>query len=90
MVGHSAQGTVPCVRSIDGNAITYDFVGNPLTFNGYTFEWERGKQLTRFSGNGKDIQYVYDAQGNRIKQIENGLEFDYLYSDDLPVVHCNN
>jgi len=71
------------LTKIDGNAITYDALGNPLTFNGYTFAWGKGRQLTGFTGNGLNIAYTYDASGHRIKQVANGTTINYLYSGDL-------
>lgn len=76
-------GASDLLTSVDGKSITYDSFGNPYDFGEYDFQWARGKQLVRFSGNGKDIQYVYDASGKRIKQIVNGVEYNYLYSGDL-------
>lgn len=71
------------VFGIINNAITYDASGNPLTYNGYTFAWQRGRQLTSFSGNGQNISYTYDAQGRRTSQTVNGTTFAYTYSGDL-------
>ncbi len=71
------------LTSIDNNAIAYDASGNPLSYNGFTFTWQRGRQLTAFSGNGQNISYTYDAQGHRIQQIVNGTTITYTYSDDL-------
>ena len=71
------------LTQIDGNTITYDALGNPLTFNGYTFTWSKGRQLTGFVGNGLNIAYTYDASGHRIKQVANGTTINYTYSGDL-------
>lgn len=71
------------LTAFDGKPIQYDEIGNPESYDGYTFVWQRGNQLARFHGNGIDITYVYDAQGHRIQQNINGLVIDYLYSGDL-------
>lgn len=31
------------LTSYDGNTITYDAIGNPLTYNGWEFDWEAGR-----------------------------------------------
>jgi len=33
------------LTSYDGKAITYDAIGNPLTYDGWTYTWEEGRQL---------------------------------------------
>ncbi len=76
------------LTSVDGNSLTYDSVGNPLTYNGYTFQWQRNK-LSSFSGNGLNVSYTYDANGKRIQQVVNGETYDYLYSGDLLIRQTN-
>jgi len=71
------------LTAFDGKTITYDANGNPLTYDGYTYTWQRGTQLANISGNGKNISYVYDAQGYRVQKTVNGLTTNYLYSGDL-------
>ncbi|MCB2295658.1 hypothetical protein LGK95_19465 [Clostridium algoriphilum] len=36
--------------SFDGKAITYDAIGNPLTYGGDTYTWEQGRQLAGKTG----------------------------------------
>ncbi|MEG0307620.1 MAG: hypothetical protein RR636_06740 [Clostridium sp.] len=45
------------LTSYNGKAITYDTIGNPLTYDGYTFGWEGGRSLRSINGNGKNISY---------------------------------
>ena len=71
------------LTAFDGKAITYDANGNPLTFDGYNYTWQRGTQLAGITGNGKDINYVYDSQGHRVQKTVNGVTTNYLYSGDL-------
>lgn len=71
------------LATVDDDSLTYNMVGTPKTYNGYTFTWQRNNQLTGFSGNGKNITYAYDAQGKRIRQVVNGLTLDYVYSGDV-------
>lgn len=71
------------LTAFDGKVITYDANGNPLTYNGYSYTWQRGTQLANISGNGKNISYIYDSQGHRVQKTVNGLTTNYLYSGDL-------
>ena len=54
----------------NGNSITYDGVGNPLTDGTWTYTWEHGRELAKMTTGGKDdtetiITYSYDADGMR-------------------------
>jgi len=73
-----------------GNAISYDALGNPVYFVGYTLTWNKGRQLTSFSGNGLNITYAYDASGHRIQQVANGTTYNYTYSGDLLMRQTDN
>ena len=51
----SATRTVPYTYAVswgdqlltynNGSTILYDQIGNPLSYNGYTFTWQKGRQL---------------------------------------------
>ncbi len=71
------------LTAFDGKAITYDANGNPISYDGYTYTWQRGTQLANITGNGKNIGYVYDSQGHRVQKTVNGVTTNYLYSGDL-------
>jgi RHS repeat-associated protein len=70
------------LTSFNGNAITYDAVGNPLTSAGYTYSWEAGKQLAGITGNGKTISYTYNDQGIRQSKTVNGVTTTYRLVGD--------
>ncbi|WP_081897103.1 RHS repeat-associated core domain-containing protein [Clostridium sp. KNHs214] len=65
------------LTNFDGKEITYDNIGNPLTYNGYTFTWERGRMLSSIKGNGKDIKFKYNDQGIRTEKTVNGVTTKY-------------
>ena len=56
--------------SYDGKAITYDDLGNPLTYyNGTQFTWEMGRQLASAQrSDGTQITYKYNAEGLRTEK----------------------
>ncbi|MBQ3519336.1 MAG: DNRLRE domain-containing protein [Clostridia bacterium] len=66
-----------------GTTITYDEIGNPLTYNGYTFTWQKGRQLASASGNGYTITYKYSADGLRTEKTVNGVTTEYTYVSGL-------
>jgi len=70
------------LTSFNGNAVTYDAVGNPLTYAGYTYTWEEGRQLAGISGNGKTISYSYNDQGIRLSKTVNGVTTTYRLVGD--------
>ena len=53
------------LTSYNGQAIAYDAIGNPTSYNGYTLSWTKGRELTSLSGNGVTASYSYDANGLR-------------------------
>ncbi len=70
----------------NNGTITYDTIGNPTSYLGATLTW-RGRELSSYSKNGKQISYSYDVDGMRYQKIvkNNGTEtarYDYVYSDD--------
>ncbi len=65
------------LTSYDGKSITYDQIGNPLTYNGFTYGWEMGRQLKSVSGNNLNIEYKYNDVGVRTEKTVNGVTTKY-------------
>ncbi|WP_346877809.1 DUF6531 domain-containing protein, partial [Clostridium sp. UBA5712] len=65
------------LTSYNGKAITYDAIGNPLTYDGYTFKWEGGRTLSSITGNSKNISYKYNSDGIRTEKTVNGVNHKY-------------
>ena len=57
---------------------TYDGIGNPLTYNGYTMTWN-GRQLVQMSMTGGQFRYsfTYNADGIRTSKNSNGTLHTY-------------
>ena len=55
------------LTAYDGQSITYDQIGNPLTYrNGMQFSWEHGRQLrASLNPNSSVSTYTYNADGTR-------------------------
>ena len=56
------------LTSFNGKAITYDAMGNPLSYMGMNMTWEKGRQLKTLKKSGTLSQYVYDNDGRRIQK----------------------
>uniref|UniRef100_UPI0025C34774 DNRLRE domain-containing protein n=1 Tax=Clostridium sp. UBA4548 TaxID=1946361 RepID=UPI0025C34774 len=65
------------LTSYNGKAITYDEIGNPLTYDGYTYTWEMGRQLKSINKTGQTITYKYDDSGIRTEKTVNGVKTSY-------------
>ena len=70
------------LTSYDNTAITYDGMGNPLTYRGYTFGW-RGKQLTSASNGTNSLTFEYNEDGLRQKKTVNNVDTDYFYNGSV-------
>jgi RHS repeat-associated protein len=69
------------LTSFNGKAITYDAIGNPLTYDGGTFAWE-GRKLTSFNKTGLAVSYTYNESGIRTSKTVNGTTTNYRLSGD--------
>ena len=100
---HNAVGTVvnytygntnwkDLLTAYNGNAITYDAIGNPLTYyNGTTFTWERGRKLaTATTADGTAISYKYNDSGIRTQKTVNGVATDYFLDGSKIIAEKTN
>ena len=71
------------LTAVNGNTITYDTSGNPLTYhNGTTsytsLTWVQGRQLTSLTTGGKTYTYAYGADGIRTQKVVDGVVHTYV------------
>ena len=83
------------LTSYDGNSITYDAIGNPLTYGDYTtFQW-RGRELMQYHYrevyeyedeppyiDENLLQFEYDAEGRRIRKNNQYQIYEYFWDGD--------
>ncbi len=62
------------LTAYNGQSISYDGQGNPLSYLGHTLTWEKGRQLKSFDG----ISYTYNANGIRTSKTINGVLHTYI------------
>ena len=68
------------MTSYDGQSITYDAIGNPISYrDGMSMTWENGRQLKSLTQGGNTISYTYDAGGVRMSKTVNGEKWTYQY-----------
>jgi len=71
------------LASYDGNAITYDNIGNPLTYNGWTYTWEAGRQLKQMVNGSMTLQFKYNDAGLRTQKINGSITTKYYWSGSV-------
>ena len=58
------------LTSYDGQTITYDEIGNPLTYrDGMSFAWEKGRQLKQVTKEDEITSYQYNSSGLRTQKV---------------------
>ncbi len=68
------------LKTFDGQAITYDNIGNPLTIGNRSFTWKHGRELATLTENGVTWTNTYNADGLRISRTNGTLTYKYYYS----------
>ena len=67
--GYSDENWRDKLTSYNGQTITYDGIGNPLTYrDGMSFTWENGRSLESFNNSSYNILYKYNADGIRVEK----------------------
>lgn len=85
--GYTDPTWADLLTSYNGQAITYDEIGNPLEYhNGtaMTFEWSYGRRLSSVNKGESTIRYSYDQEGNRTsKTLSNGYTSYFTFDGIL-------
>ena len=67
------------LTSYNGGSITYDSIGNPLSYyNGNNFTWE-GRRLVGAVVGSKTLSFAYNDEGIRTSKTVNGVKTNYYY-----------
>ena len=68
------------LTSYNGETITYDEIGNPLSYrDGMEMTWLNGRKLTTLQSGNDSISYKYDSNGVITSKTVNGVEYTYEY-----------
>ncbi len=67
------------LTACDGQTITHDAIGNPLTDGTWTYTWEHGRELASMTDGETTWDYTYNADGLRTKRTNGTTTYNYLY-----------
>ena len=78
---YAQSGWTDLLTSVDGKALSYDNLGNLISYNGYTYIWEAGRRLTQMTNGTNTYNYKYDDNGIRTEKTINGVTTYYTTVD---------
>ena len=70
------------LTAYNGKAISYDAIGNPLSYDGWTYTWENGRQLKSLSNASTSLSFKYNSDGIRTEKTVNGVTTKYTVFGD--------
>lgn len=74
------------LTSYNGKAIVYDAIGNPVSYDGWIFQWESGRTLSSLEKDQKSLKFLYDDNGLRnqkqIKDGESTTNIEYIWEGE--------
>ena len=65
------------LTAVNGVAITYDQIGNPLNDGTWQYTWQSGRLLARMQSVDTDASFVYNENGLRVQKTVNGIVTNY-------------
>ena len=71
------------LTAYDGNAITYDTIGNLLTDGEWTYTWQHGRQLASMANGATTWNYAYNSNGLRTQRTNGVTTYSYVYDSGL-------
>ena len=63
----------------NGEEITYDGIGNPLSYRGWTMNWQGGRQLAGMTKGSDTLSFAYNESGLRTSKTVNGVTHNYVW-----------
>ena len=82
--GYATDSWKDRLTSYNGQTITYDSIGNPLTYNNgsaYTFTWE-GRQMQSATKDLKTWTYTYNSDGLRTGKTNGSTTYSYKWNEN--------
>ena len=67
------------LTAYDGEEITYDGIGNPLSYRGWTMNWQGGRQLSSMTKGSDTLSFAYNESGLRTSKTVNGVTHSYVW-----------
>ena len=67
------------LTAYNGEEITYDGIGNPLSYRGWTMSWQGGRQLASMTKSSDTLSFVCNESGLRTSKTVNGITHSYVW-----------
>ena len=67
------------LTAYNGSPITHDGIGNPLSYRGWLFTWQGGRQLAAASDGTTSLNFVYNESGLRTEKNVGNESHRYVY-----------
>ena len=67
------------LTAYNGEEITYDGIGNPLSYRGWTMNWQGGRQLSSMTKGSDTLSFAYNESGLRTSKTVNGVSHGYIW-----------
>ena len=67
------------LTAYNGEAISYDGIGNPLSYRGWTMSWQGGRQLASMTKGSDTLSFAYNESGLRTGKTVNGVAHSYVW-----------
>ena len=80
---YSSSGWTDRLTAVNNDSLTYDAVGNVLTFGSRSFTWSNGRCLAQVSEGNNTYSYKYDENGIRTSKTVNGTTTQYNTKDGV-------
>ena len=68
------------LTAYNGEAITYDGIGNPTSYRGWGMSWQGGRQLASMQKDGTTLSFAYNDAGLRTEKTVNGSTRRYIWN----------
>ena len=87
--GYSEGSWHDLLTSYNGQAITYDAIGNPINYRGWTMSWQ-GRQLESAAKDGNSLSFTYDSEGVRTSKTVGNVKTSYLLNGTQILAQTTN
>ena len=67
------------LTAYNGEEITYDGIGNPLSYRGWAMNWQSGRQLASMTKGSDTLSFAYNESGLRTSKTVNGVSHSYVW-----------
>ena len=80
---YANSGWTDKLTAVDNTSLTYDDVGNVLTYGNRNFTWSSGRNLAQVTEGTDTYSYTYDENGIRTSKTVNGVTTQYNTKDGV-------